>query len=85
MVLVMVPVLQVNYFRKRFRSFDYRFNLDSGMIIQGRQEHIDRPVHQSLIPFAVLEIKLGKTDLYPTLGGTDLSLSSFSKYGIEGG
>ncbi|MFM2031784.1 MAG: hypothetical protein RLZZ297_549 [Chloroflexota bacterium] len=77
------PVAHVRYHRRRYRSFDFRMNIDTNIEVRSNPLHPVGVVTEVRIPLAVLEIKT-KQDrpILPFLAALSLRQDSFSKYGL---
>lgn len=77
------PLVHIRYHRRRYRSFDFRMNIDSNIEIESLAQHPLGLVAKQRIPLAVLEIKT-KQDrpILPFLSALQLRQDSFSKYAL---
>lgn len=73
----------IRYHRRRYRSFDFRMNIDTNIEIESTGKHPMGIVGKQRIPLAVLEIKTTQDrPKLPFLGALKLRQDSFSKYAL---
>lgn len=78
------PLIQINYHRRRYRAFDYRFTIDSSISATANPSHPSKISGSTTIPFAVLEIKTRQERPFlPFLGHLSLSQTSMSKFALS--
>jgi len=76
-------VAHIRYHRRRYRSFDFRMNIDTNIEIESTGKHPMGVVGKQRIPLAVLEIKTTQDrPKLPFLGALKLRQDSFSKYAL---
>lgn len=77
----LVPAVNIRYFRRRYRAFDYRITLDENITATACPQHRQATRSVVQIPIAVLEVKTRADRPYlPGLGKLELEPSSFSKF-----
>ncbi|MFM2307925.1 MAG: hypothetical protein RLY87_45 [Chloroflexota bacterium] len=77
------PLAHIRYHRRRYRSFDFRMNIDSNIELESDARHPLRMTSKIRIPLAVLEIKTKQErPILPFLGALKLRQDSFSKYAL---
>jgi hypothetical protein len=73
----------IRYYRRRYRSFDFRMNIDSNIELETNARHPLGLISKIRIPLAVLEIKTKQErPILPFLGALKLRQDSFSKYAL---
>jgi hypothetical protein len=73
----------IRYYRRRYRSFDFRMNIDSNIELEVNARHPLGLISKIRIPLAVLEIKTKQErPILPFLGALKLRQDSFSKYAL---
>ena len=78
------PLIQINYRRRRYRAFDYRFTIDSSISASANPSHPSKLSGSTTIPFSVLEIKTKQERPFlPFLGHLSLSQTSMSKFALS--
>ena len=80
----LIPMVRVKYFRRRYRVFDYRVNIDTNIVIDSHLNHpsIVQP-NKVQLPFSVFEIKShNDRPFLPFMGLVQLNQVAFSKFGI---
>lgn len=77
----LLPLLRVSYYRRRYRSFDFRMNIDSAIAVEMTGRHPAGRVAKTMIPMAVMEIKTTQErPVLPFATAMVLRQDSFSKY-----
>ena len=77
----LIPAVNIRYFRRRYRAFDYRITLDETITATACPQHRQATRSMVEIPIAVLEVKTRADRPYlPGLGKLGLEPSSFSKF-----
>lgn len=75
------PSVRVQYFRYRYRAYDYRMTLDTNIEVYTPVNGLPRPVSYAVLPYHVLEIKTTQTrPKLPFVGLIKLPQVSFSKF-----
>jgi len=80
----LIPMVRIKYFRRRYRVFDYRVNIDTHIMVDSHLNHpsVVQP-HKVQFPFSVVEVKSNNNRPFlPFLGLVYLNQVSFSKFGI---
>lgn len=76
-------LVYIRYYRRRYRSFDFRMNIDSNIELETNASHPLGIANKIRIPLAVLEIKTKQErPILPFLGALKLRQDSFSKYAL---
>ena len=77
----LIPSIRVQYFRYRYRTFDYRITLDTNVEVFSLANGISHLKSYGQLPYHVLEIKtLKERPTLPFLGLIKLEQVSFSKF-----
>lgn len=75
------PSIRVQYYRYRYRSYDYRFTLDTNIEVFALKNGLSRVINYGVFPYHVLEIKTEKLrPKLPFIGLIKLSQVSCSKF-----
>ena len=78
---ILWPLVNVSYTRRRYRTYDYRFNIDSHIVVEAIPGHPMGLSGKVTLPVSVLELKTTQIRPYiPFLGHYTVSQASFSKY-----
>ncbi len=78
---ILWPVVNVSYTRRRYRTYDYRFNIDSQIVVEAVPGHPMGVSGKVILPISVLELKTIQIRPYiPFLAHFTVSQTSFSKY-----
>ena len=80
---IMWPLVRVSYQRRRYRTYDYRFNIDSNIVAEAVPGHPVGLTGVVRVPFAVLEIKTMQERPYlPFMGDLRTGQISMSKFAL---